>query len=148
LGNIALLLASSAFALLLCELIARLILNAVDYRSPVLVRDEILGIRLPAKSGGHDNWGFRNAEVPETAEIVALSDSHTYGNTAKMNQAWPKVLTRLTGKNVYHLAMGGYGPNQYYYLLQTKAFGLKPATIICGLYMGTTSTMPITSPTA
>jgi hypothetical protein len=61
LGNIALLLASSAFDLLLCELIARLILNPVDYLSPVLVRDEIQGIRLPGKSGGHDNWGFRNA---------------------------------------------------------------------------------------
>ena len=97
-GNIALLLASSAFALLLCELIARLILNPVDYLSPVLVRDEILEIRLPSKSGDHDNWGFRNAKVPETAEIVALGDSHTYGNTS-----------RLTGKNVYNLAMGGYG---------------------------------------
>ena len=31
--------------------------------------------------------------------------------------------------------MGGYGPNQYYHLLQTKACGLKLATIICGLYM-------------
>jgi len=49
--NIALLLASSAFALLLCELIARLILNPVDYLSLVLVRDENLGIRLSGKSG-------------------------------------------------------------------------------------------------
>ncbi len=102
----------------------------------MLVKDEILGIRLLGKSGGHDNWGFRNAKVPETAEIVALGASLSYGNTAKMNQAWPKVLARLTGKNVYNLAMDGYGPNQYYYLLQTKAFGLKLATIICGLYMG------------
>jgi len=47
LGNIALLLASSEFALPLFELIARLILNPVDYLSPVLVRDEILEIRLP-----------------------------------------------------------------------------------------------------
>jgi hypothetical protein len=53
-----------------------------------------------------------------------------------LNEAWPKVLARLTGKNVYNLAMGGYGPNQYYHLLQTKASGLKLATIICGLYMG------------
>jgi hypothetical protein len=43
--------------------------------------------------------------------------------------------------------MGGYGLDQYYYLLQTKAFGLKLAMIICGLYMGT-SMVPITSPTA
>jgi hypothetical protein len=77
LGNIALLLASLAFALLLCELIARLILNPVDYLSPVLVRDEILGIRPTGKSGGDDNWGFRNAKVPETAEIVTLGDSHS-----------------------------------------------------------------------
>ena len=118
--NIALPLASSAFALPLCELIARLILNPVDYLSPVLVRDEILGIRLPGKSGGHDKWEFRNAKVPETAEIVALVDFHSYGNTAKMNEAWPKVLARLTGKNVYSLAMGGCGPNQHYYLLRTK----------------------------
>ncbi len=136
LGNIALLLASSAFVLLLCELIARLILNPVDYLSPVLVRDEILGIRLPGKSGAHDNWGFRNAKVPETAEIVALGDSHSYGNTAKMKEAWPKVLARLTGKNMYSLAMSGFGPNEYYYLLRKKAFGLKRATIICGFYMG------------
>jgi hypothetical protein len=102
----------------------------------VLVRDEIQGIRLPGKSVRDDNWGFRNAKVPETAEIVALGDSHSYGNTAKLNEAWPKVLARLTGKNVYNLAMSGCGPNQYYYLLQTKAFGLKPAMIICGLYMG------------
>jgi len=33
------------------ELIAKLILNPVDYLSPVVVRDEILGIRLTAKSG-------------------------------------------------------------------------------------------------
>ena len=46
------------------------------------------------------------------------------------------MLARLTGKNVYSLAMGGCGPNQYYYLLQTKVFDLKPATIISGLYMG------------
>jgi hypothetical protein len=77
LGNIALLLASSAFALLLCELIATLILNPVDYLSPVLVRDEILGIRPTGKSGGHDNWGFTNAKVPETAEIITLGDSRS-----------------------------------------------------------------------
>jgi len=41
-----------------------------------------------------------------------------------MKEAWPKVLARLTGKNMYSLAMGDFGPNQYYYyLLRTKAFG-------------------------
>jgi hypothetical protein len=59
-----------------------------------------------------------------------------YGNTAKLNETLPKVLARLTGKNVYNLAMGGQDPNQYYHLLQMKASSLKLATIICGLYIG------------
>jgi len=136
LGDIVLLFVSSVVALLLCELGSRLILNPVDYLSPVIVRDDILGIRLPPRSGGHDEWGFRNARVPQTAQLVTLGDSHTYGNTAKMNEAWPHVLGRLIGTSVYNLGIGGYGPNQYYYLLQTKALALKPATVICGLYMG------------
>ena len=45
-------------------------------------------------------------KVRETAEIVALGDSHSYGS------------------------------KQYYYLLQTKALGLQPPMIICGLYVG------------
>ena len=70
----------------------------------MLGRDEILGIGLPGKSGDHNNWGFSHVKEPETAEIVALGASHTYGNTAKMNEAWRKVLARLTGKNVYNRA--------------------------------------------
>lgn len=128
--------ASTAFALVLCEFGSRLVLNPVDYLSPRLVRDEILGMKLPGGSGGHDMWGFRNRRVPETAEVVALGDSHTYGNGAKMDEAWPAVLARLSGKSVYNFGMGGYGPNQYYYLLQTNALSLKPRTIVCGLYMG------------
>jgi hypothetical protein len=115
---------------------SRLILDPVDYLSPVTVRDEILGIKLPGKSGGHDQWGFRNKSVPATAEIVSIGDSHTYGNTARMKESWPSVLGRLTGSNVYNLGMGGYGPNQYHYLLETKALRLKPRIIVCGLYMG------------
>jgi hypothetical protein len=34
------------------------------------------------------------------------------------------------------MGMGGYGPNQYFYLLKNRALSLKPKVIICGLYMG------------
>jgi hypothetical protein len=135
-GNTALVLGSCAFALLLCEVASRIALDSVDYLSPTLQRDNILGMKLPGKSGGHDAWGFRNKKVPETAEIVALGDSHTYGNCAKRNEAWPAALQRLTGQQVYNLGMGGYGPNQYYYLFQTRALSLKPKVILCGFYMG------------
>ena len=102
-GNTALVLGSCTVALLLCEVASRMVLDSVDYLSPTLQRDNILGMKLPGNSGGHDAWGFRNKKVPETAEIVALGDSHTYGNCAKRNEAWPAVLQRLTGQQVYNL---------------------------------------------
>jgi hypothetical protein len=34
------------------------------------------------------------------------------------------------------MGLGGYGPNQYFHLLQTRAMKLKPRTIVVGLYMG------------
>ncbi|MGA8868106.1 MAG: SGNH/GDSL hydrolase family protein, partial [Candidatus Sulfotelmatobacter sp.] len=65
-----------------------------------------------------------------------IGDSHTYGNTARMVESWPYVLGSLSGRSVYDMGMGGYGPNQYFYLLKTKALALKPRTILCGLYLG------------
>ena len=99
------------------------------------MQDHVLGA-APRKIVGFDRWGFRNREVPESADIVAIGDSHTYGNAARMEDSWPYVLGRLTGRRVYNLAMGGYGPNQYYYLLKNRALSLKPRLVICGLYLG------------
>jgi hypothetical protein len=134
--NLALMAVSTAVALFLCELAARLVLDPVDFLSPTLVRDDTLGIRLPPGSSGHDDWGFRNPRVPESVDIVALGDSHTYGNCARMAEAWPAQVARITGRSVYNLGMGGYGPNQYLHLLRTKAFTLKPKFVVCGLYFG------------
>ena len=134
--NIALLIGSSVFALLLCELGCRLFLDPADYLSQDPVPDKILGAVLNAHGSGYDAWGFRNRKVPSSVDIVAIGDSHTFGNTARMDESWPYVLGRIAGKSVYNLALGGYGPNQYYYLLKTKALTLKPKIIICGLYMG------------
>ena len=53
-----------------------------------------------------------------------------------MEDSWPYVLGRLSGRDVYNMALGGYGPNQYFELLSTKAVILRPQTIIVGLYMG------------
>ena len=134
--NLAIATISLVLAVLSCELASRLFLDPVDYLSPILAHDDVLGMKLPGGSGGHDGWGFRNSRVPETAEVVAIGDSHTYGNTAKMSESWPTVFGRLTGKTVYNLGMGGYGPNQYDHLLRTKALGLKPRLVICALFMG------------
>ncbi len=134
--NCALLAFSLGIALLLCEAAARLVLKPVDYLSPTLVRDDTLGIRLPPGSSGHDDWGFRNDRVPATADIVAIGDSHTYGNCARMNESWPAQVAKISGRSVYNLGMGGYGPNQYFQLLRTRGISLRPKVVICGLYFG------------
>jgi hypothetical protein len=126
-----------AIAVLLCEFMARLFLHSADFLAIEPVNDPVLGmIPSTATRAGYDAWGFRNPKVPEQADIVAVGDSHTYGNTAKMEDSWPIVLGRLTGKTVYNMGMGGYGPNQYFYLLKTKALTLKPKLILCGIWVG------------
>jgi hypothetical protein len=136
LANLGILVTTGVLGLLLCEFGSRLILNPADYLSVEMVHDPVLGAVPSPGTRGFDGWGFRNRGVPETADIVAVGDSHTYGNTARMDDSWPYVLGRLSGQRVYNLGMGGYGPNQYFYLVKTKALSLKPWMVLCGLYMG------------
>jgi hypothetical protein len=127
---------SGALAVLGCELLSRIALNPADFLSPRTTGDDVLGIAVAPYSSGFDEWGFRNSVVPATADVVAIGDSHTYGNTAKMDDAWPSVVARATKLQVYNLGLGGYGPNQYHYLLTTKGLKLKPKWVVCGIYMG------------
>jgi hypothetical protein len=135
-ANALLLAISLAASVLLSEAGARLILNPADYLSVETVADDALGIRVAAGTAGFDDWGFRNRGVPPSADIVAIGDSHTYGNNAPMSAAWPAVVADRTGLAVYNLGLGGYGPNQYYELLRTRALKLKPKWVLCALYMG------------
>ncbi len=127
---------SLSIGTLLCEAGSRIILNQADYLSVKTIRDNILGVTIAPNSSGFDEWGFRNRQVPSTADVVAIGDSHTFGNTAAIEDSWPSVVARATGFEVYNLGLGGYGPNQYYHLLTTKGFNLHPKWVICGLYMG------------
>ena len=137
LANSVVFLAATAISLLAAEGIARIFLNPADFVRLEVVHDNILGA-VPSASAraSFDKWGFRNKKVPDTVEIVAVGDSHTYGNTARMVDSWPYVLSRLSGRKTYNMGLGGYGPNQYFYLTETKALALKPKMIIWGLYMG------------
>ena len=87
-------------------------------------------------SGGHDAWGFRNKTVPASTNIVAIGDSQTYGASAAAKDSWPSTLQRISKLSVYNLALGGYGPVQYFHLLTTYATKLKPKIIIVGFYFG------------
>jgi hypothetical protein len=137
-ANFALITASALASLVLGEIVVRMILRPSDYLSVEMVRDEVLGA-VPSTNtiaGGLDKWGFRNPDVPDTVGVVAIGDSHTYGNAATMADSWPYAFARLSGRSVYNMGLGGYGPNQYLQLLVTKALKLKPKLIIVGLYIG------------
>ena len=73
LGKLLILSASLVFSLLVAELVARAVLDPIDYLNPTLVPDEFLGHRIEGHTGGHDAWGFRNARRPETADMSALA---------------------------------------------------------------------------
>ena len=135
--RVGVLLTALAFGLLLSEVLARLALNPADYLAVEMVGDPVLAARpSPSALARFDAWGFRNRDVPPTADIVAVGDSHTYGNGATSDAAWPSVVARLSGRRVYNMGIGGYGPNQYFALSTTKALTLHPRTLIWGLYMG------------
>ncbi len=123
-------------ALLVVEGLSRLFFDPIDFLKPKTVSDQVLRYKIEPNSGAHDSWGFRNKSVPETADIVAVGDSHTYGISATASNSWPSILQNLSGKQIYNISLGGYGPAEYLYLMKDKALKLNPAIIIVGLYLG------------
>jgi hypothetical protein len=127
---------SVALALLLGEGAARLVLEPVDYLMVTPVFDSVLGRRLEPGASGHDQWGFRNREVPRRADVVTIGDSQTYGIGVPRRSSWPAQLSELTGRQVYNAALAGHSPPQYYELLRRYALPLKPAHVVVGFYYG------------
>jgi len=122
--------------LLIAEGITRIFLNPVDYLWRNLSYDPVLRYKIEPRSTGHDAWGYRNRYVPERADIVAIGDSQTYGESAQAKYSWPSILGSLTGKETYNMGVGGYGPAEYFYLLENKALGLEPEAVVVGFYLG------------
>jgi lysophospholipase L1-like esterase len=132
----ALLLLSTSVAVGLAEGIARLVVNPADFLQATPLEDEILGLRIAPFATGHDALGFRNRETPARADIVAIGDSMTYGVSAPRDESWPAQLGRLTGREVYNMGLGGFGPLQYVHLAREQAPRLKPRLIVVGFYFG------------
>lgn len=130
---------------ILSLVVTDLLLNAAAIVSPRVnevlsvvakyIPDERLGHRPNPAYPDHDEYGFRNQRVPETAHVVTLGDSQTYGNGVEAEQAWPAVLEARTGRSVYNMAFGGYGP-VHSLMLWDQASTLKPEVVIEGLYSG------------
>lgn len=122
--------------MLAVELMARVIYDPLDYLLPTLVEDGFLFYRVKGGTGSHDAWGYRNSGVPKSADVVCIGDSMTYGIAAQAHDSWPSALARVSGKTVYNMGVGGYGPIQYLYLMQNEAIRLHPHTVIVGIYLG------------
>ena len=135
--NTILLIFSLLFGFVLLEGLSHLIFDPIDYIAPDITSDPILSHKILPSTGGHDEWGFRNKTVPDQCDIVTLGCSHTYGINATYTGSWPYQLSSITGKEIYNLGIGGYCPTQSFYLLNEKAFKLKPKIIICDFYLGT-----------
>lgn len=136
LKNILLVLLIAIVVIIVIEGLSRLIFDPIDFLKPKVSYDEVLRYKIEPNSGAHDSWGYRNKSVPESAEIVAIGDSHTYGISATASDSWPNALQNISGKEVYSLSLGGYGPAEYLYLMQEKAFEINPDLIIVGFYLG------------
>jgi hypothetical protein len=136
LGTLALLGVSLAFAAALAELVLRWRLDEVDYLQPRLEAHPILRHVIVPGSAGHDALGFRNPDVPERVDVLAIGDSQTYGVSAPARESWPAWLARMSGRSVYNLALGGYGPPDYHHLLREIGLGLAPEVVVVGFYFG------------
>jgi len=131
-----LVLVSLVFSLLVAEGVSRLVFDPIDFLKPRRLPDDVLRYRIEPGTGAHDSLGFRNKSVPAGAEIVAIGDSHTYGVSARASESWPSALGRMTGKTVYNMSLGGYGPAEYLYLMENEALKLHPKFIVVGFYLG------------
>lgn len=136
-GNVAVVFASLIFSILICEGLARAVLDPIDYLDPTIVSDEYLNHRVKENTGGHDAWGFRNFRKPEGADIVSIGDSQTYGVAARAVESWPAVLGAIREQTVYNMGLGAYGPIQYLHLMRTYVIQLKPKIVIVGFSLGT-----------
>lgn len=99
------------------------------------IDDPVLGYRTAPGTGENDARGYRNATALETADVVALGDSQTWGVNVSREDAWPQQLARETGLRVYNMGRGGYGIVHYESQLET-ALSLEPEWIVVALYLG------------
>lgn len=146
--NAILLVVGLTLGLLLSEVLARVYLDppagySLYSREKVtahaslqtLVSDPRLQVRILPNAPGHDERGFRNHGKVESADVVAIGDSQTWGINVPQSEAWPSVLSVMGQVRVYSMSLGGWGPLQYE-LLAGEALALKPRAILIGIYLG------------
>ncbi len=130
--NLALLVTSIIFSLVLCEVGLRLFTPFPVTEESNKTDDPVLGYRLSTHLDDVDQHGFRNRPM-ETYDIAAIGDSFTYGSNVSSDQTWPALLGKMTGTEVYNFGVGSYGIFTYHAILKTL---VKPDArgVIIGLF--------------
>jgi lysophospholipase L1-like esterase len=121
------------------------IFRAEDSKSQdYLIKDPVTQVRaipLYPDMGGlgpNDLLGFRNRAIPQSAKIVTVGDSQTYGNNAVIERNWPGFLLsglKAEGATLYNMSVGGWAAPQYLSMLG-KALVFRPEVIIVAFYSG------------
>jgi hypothetical protein len=132
--NLLLLTGAILVGLVICEVVARFTYSAADIFPAHPQTDPVLGHRLLPFQSGHDSRGFRNEDAAGDFPVVCIGDSQVYGSGIPRKSAIPQQLGRIIQKRVYNMGLGGYGPVQYYQLLN-QAKELHPQKIIIGFYL-------------
>lgn len=82
-----------------------------------------------------DENGFRNAgNWPDETDIVVVGDSLVFGYGVDADQAWPQILSGLTGMDVLNLGLIGASPQQYRKIYQLFGRPLKPSVVVIGFF--------------
>jgi len=103
----------------------------INYSSNKLP-DPDLGYRISTDFHEADANGFRN--LPNTGyQLMAIGDSHTYGNNVSSADSWPAVLRRNSNLSVYNFGVGSYGIFAYHAIFK-KWSKLETRAAIIALY--------------
>ena len=79
-----------------------------------------------------NNFGYRGSDWTESANILAVGCSNTYGLGVPVNGTWPKILEDIAGKTVHNLSRPGISIQELVFQIFAyfKTFG-NPDTLIC-----------------
>lgn len=159
--NLALLVASTALALVAAEAV----LHAIPGLLPEEARIRLFWARLEGnvqtvghpyagftyrphtrieEHGGELDWGFmsdehgfRNADPwPDSTDIVVLGDSQALGYGVSTDEAWPELVARGLGAGLIDLAIAGIAPEQERRIYETFGATLRPHWVLFGVFPG------------
>ncbi|BBM84232.1 SGNH/GDSL hydrolase family protein [Candidatus Uabimicrobium amorphum] len=83
-----------------------------------------------------DKNGFRNLDIPETADILVIGDSFGEGYGVSDNETWSQVLQNITDKRIYNLSVTATNPVHYYHNLKKYIRQFSPQLVICMIFEG------------